>query len=191
MDSTAASVEEIVKTMKPAYAFLYSWWFIVLIINAVIGLIILELTWCRVIKYRRSIKELDDLFPAFRRDDSHHWKKWLLYPGAMTVMIPRFILLLIFMFTAACIDKLLLICHDPTRPMSRFRKCLIRCNNYFWWRCIGFFCCFTWHTYRYLTHDDVNYSEYLGTNEPQMNCQSIGKTMKEFYSIVRDESARS
>jgi hypothetical protein len=145
--------------------FLDSWWFILIVVNAVLGLITFELVWRKTVRYRKPIKELNDLFPAFRRDDALHWKKWLLYPGAVTVMIPRALIMGVLFGTAGVICKLLTLCTDPNKPLSRFRKGLVRCTLYVLFRIITLFAFFTWHTYRYLDESEVDYSEYLGTNE--------------------------
>ena len=43
-------------------------------------------------RWRKPIMDLDILLPAFRRTDADKWHKWMLYPGAMTLLIPRFFL---------------------------------------------------------------------------------------------------
>ena len=47
-----------------------SWQVILLIINAVLGLIIFEWSWAKCYRFRNPIKELDDLIPEWRRDDA-------------------------------------------------------------------------------------------------------------------------
>ena len=68
----------------------YSWWVILLIHNAVVGLIAFEWAWLTTQRHR-TLRELDDFFPAFRRTDIHKWRKWRFYFGAMTIMLPRLI----------------------------------------------------------------------------------------------------
>lgn len=57
-------------------------------------------------------------------------------------------------------------------------------------RLIGVLVFSTWHTYRYLSEREVDYSEYLGSNELQSVKSSIGGLMKEFYSRNYEHSSR-
>ena len=68
-----------------------TWWFYVVVINALFGLITFEYVWYRTRNYRNPIPELDALMPAYRRLDVHKWKKWKFYFGAMTLLYPRLI----------------------------------------------------------------------------------------------------
>jgi hypothetical protein len=156
-----------------------SWWFILIIINAILGLIVFELVWKRTIRYRRPIKELNDLFPAFRRNDSVHWKKWLLYPGAVTVMLPRFMLLFVLLMITGFVCKLLTLCTDLNKPMSRVRKNLVRCSVYICFKCISLLVFFNWSRHRYLTSDEADYSEFLGANYSKRVSSSIGAIKKD------------
>ena len=47
-----------------------SWQVILLILNAVFGLIIFEWSYAKSHRFRSPIKELDDLIPEWRRDDA-------------------------------------------------------------------------------------------------------------------------
>ena len=69
----------------------HSWQVILLITNAILGLAWFEWAWWKNRRFRKPIPELEALLPAFRRTDAHRWSKWKFYPGAMTVLIPRFL----------------------------------------------------------------------------------------------------
>ena len=147
------------------FRFLSSWWFILLVLNAVVGISMLEITWKNVVRFRNPpSKELNDLFPAFRRNDSIYWKKWKLYPGAMFLMVPRFLLLLVILGLAVFFVKIFLICHDSNKPLIGCRKFLVNSTFSIAGRLLGVFSFFTWHTYQYIDENEVNYSEYLGHN---------------------------
>jgi hypothetical protein len=133
--------------------------------------------------------ELERLFPAFRRQDALEWRKWKLYPGAMVLLIPRIILLIAFSLVCFILLKIFLICHDHRRPYFGIRKFLINGAYYICCRFIGVFVFSTWHTYRYLSEREVDYSEYLGSNELQSVASSIGGLMKEFYSRNYEHSS--
>ena len=67
------------------------WTLVLLGINAILGIMMLEWAWKKTQNFRNPIKELDDLFPAYRRVDATKWRKIDFYFGAMTIMIPRMI----------------------------------------------------------------------------------------------------
>ena len=84
-----------------------SWQVIFILLNASLGLICFEWAWYKMRHYRKPIKELNDLLPAFRRTDAERWSKWKFYPGAVTLLLPRFffgivlgMILSIFLFFA-------------------------------------------------------------------------------------------
>jgi hypothetical protein len=80
------------------------WWGIVLIINAIVGLISFEWAWMRAYRFRNPNKMLDEVFFMFCRKDAQKWARWKFYPGALTLLIPRFIVgftcLLVLIFTS-------------------------------------------------------------------------------------------
>ena len=63
--------------------------------NAFLGLIIFEFSWGKFRRFRNPNRDLDALYPSYRRDDAIHWQKWKLYPGAVTIMLPRVIFMLL------------------------------------------------------------------------------------------------
>ena len=106
--------------------------------------------------------------PAFRRTDAHRWSKWKFYPGAVTVLLPRFFfgvlsgaLLCLFLFFA-------LIGQPMDQPIGGCRRVIIRWAYKFFTFLFQFFANWnfvTWHT---LSMEDVNYyEEWLGPREEQ------------------------
>ena len=85
------------------------WYYILLIINAVCGLITFEVTWWKTYRFRNPIKELDEQFPAYRRFDAFRWRKIDFYFGAMTIMIPRIVFIFIAVGCFTLIVKLILL----------------------------------------------------------------------------------
>jgi len=64
------------------------------VLNALLGLLIFEVCW-KVTKPIREIDEArDSKYPAFRRYDAVKWRRWKFYPGAVTFLLPRFLLVL-------------------------------------------------------------------------------------------------
>jgi hypothetical protein len=173
------------------FDFISSWWFILLILNAFVGIVMLELTWKSLTRFRNPPSaELNDLFPAFRRNDATQWSKWKLYPGAIFLMVPRFLVLIVVLMFAVFFVKIFLICHDTNKPLMGCRKFLVNATFYIAARLIGVFSFFTWHSYRYIGENEVDYSEYLGHNELQPVASSLGGLMKDFYSRPQEHSSR-
>jgi hypothetical protein len=114
------------------------------------------------------------MFPAFRRKDALTWRKWKFYPGAMFLLVPKAIFTVLMMLLNVLIVKIFMTCHDPRKPLKGCRKFLINGTYYLTARLISVFSFFTWSTYRYMSETEVDYSEYLGTNEPQPIEASLG-----------------
>ena len=157
--------------------------------NAVLGLMLFEWAWWRMRHYRKPIKELNDLLPAFRRDDAVRWSKWKFYPGAVTIMLPRFffgvglgMFLSIFLFFA-------LIGQPMDKPISGLRSMIIRWAykfSTFWFQLITNFNIVTW---KKLTPQEVNYyEEWLGPREEQEKEQFSDTTMINERRLVENGS---
>ena len=89
-----------------------------------------------------------------------------MYPGAVTLMIPRMILVIIFLSLLIFCLSIFLIGHDRSRPITGCRKFL--CSFVLKWITIVMcvVCWFTYMGYDYLTLEDVNhYQEFLGPLE--------------------------
>ena len=132
-------------------------------INATIGLLTFEWAWYTTHRFRQNspaMLELHSKFPHFRRLDVQNWARWKLWPGALTMMWPRFILASIFGVILWGIAALLLIGQDGDRPVQGSRRGCMR----FWYvlfvwlqGVLCWFCC-----YSYVYEKDVDYSEWLG-----------------------------
>ena len=106
------------------------WYYILLIINAVCGLIAFEWTWRKTYRYRNPIKELDEQFPAYRRLDAFKWRKIDFYFGAVTIMIPRILWLFLVVGCLTLVVKLILIGAPKDGKLRGTRKkCLA-----FWYK---------------------------------------------------------
>lgn len=129
------------------WEFVHTWWFILLVLNALAGITLLERAWVDVSRFRNPNMELEELMPAVKRTDALYWRKWMLYPGAMTLLIPRILFTLVLMCANAVGVRILLIGADLEKPLIGARKFLINCLFYICWRLISVFSLFTWHTY--------------------------------------------
>ena len=133
--------------------FFTSWKFILLVINALLGVAIFERTWQSTSRFRNPNKDLDTLFPAFRRDDAARWARWQFLPGAMFLLIPRLIWLVMMFFLNVLLCRIFTIGHDHTKPYKGVRKFLVNFGYYITSRSTGVICYSTWNTYKYLSED--------------------------------------
>jgi hypothetical protein len=119
-----------------------------------------ELAWGKTERYRNPNKELNKVFNMFERKDAKHWSKWKFYPGAMTIMIPRFLFALLTGLTLTLIVWVMMIGHDINAPLKPgCRKSIIRLS----YRCMVFLqSLFSWFTILSHTYEDTDYSYWLG-----------------------------
>ena len=94
-----------------------TFWKTLFILNALFGLIIFEWAWLKVLRFRKPNTDLDELYPAYRRDDVRNWWKLKLYPGALTIMIPRAILTIIISISLYIFLTILLLGADLETPL--------------------------------------------------------------------------
>lgn len=59
-----------VASAEQEWQWYYTWWFILLATNAILGLIAFEWAWCKLLRFRKPIPELENAMPAFRRQDA-------------------------------------------------------------------------------------------------------------------------
>jgi hypothetical protein len=132
--------------------------------NAVMGLVWLEFALWRSKRFRSVPEELDSQFPAWRRLDAKNWNRFLMYPGAMTVLIPKCIFMLLCVLVVAINCRAMLICHDLNKPIVGMRKLLLRMMFWVVIRAMAFFSFFCWVSHDFYDVDDprVDYSKYLG-----------------------------
>ena len=141
-----------------------TFWNVVIFMNALAGLIVFELAWHQFRRFRNPNKDLDALYPAYRRDDAKHWQKWTLYPGAVTIMLPRIIFMLLTCVGLLIWLNILMFGKEKGTPLSGCRKmCLqmIYKITVHLQATIGFFTLVKWTM---VNPEAVNhYEEYLGT----------------------------
>ena len=139
---------------------------VLLLLNAVFGLLMFEWAWYKLRRFRKPIGELNAQFPEIARIDAPHWSKWKHYPGALTLMWPRFFFILIVTGTTGILLNIFLICHDRSKPITGLRRILckgtaklgVNIGMIFGW-CI-------WLGHDYMDLEQVNYyEEYLGPRE--------------------------
>ena len=139
------------------------WFSIFLILNAIIGFVIFEWAWYYSYVVRNHPKELNDIFPNYRRRDALKWRRLNFYPGALTVMVPRFVILMSGACSLVFFINITMIGQDLDRPIGTIRKGILL----FWYKLHTHIMCifglFTLLSYKYVSNEEVNfYEEYLG-----------------------------
>ena len=143
-----------------------------LLLNAGLGVLWLEWAWRRTRRYRKPIAELNAQFPELSRNDAPQWRKWKLYPGAMTFLIPRFLFIIGTLSLTALLVKVWMIGHKQGKPVHRLRRFLCRQTLKLSVKLMGLFGWWTHFTYDRLTPEQVNhYEEYLGPVKDQKRYQ--------------------
>ena len=70
----------------------FSWQMLLIYVNAVCGIAMLEHKLNQVRRhFDGRYDALNERFPGFKRIDAQKWSRWKLYPGAMTILLPRII----------------------------------------------------------------------------------------------------
>jgi len=104
-----------------------SWKMILIYMNAILGIFILERKFHATRRhFDKKYDTLSDRFPGFRRTDCQKWYRWKFYPCAMTILIPRIILIAITVVIGWAGLCLLLCCHDMEKPIGRIRRFLVQ-----------------------------------------------------------------
>ena len=134
-----------------------SWQVILILVNAVLGLIAFEYAWWKARRFRRPVAELDALMPAFRRNDVVKWRKWAFYPGALTMCLPRFLFGVSVGFLLTIFLTLALIGQAKDEPIRGCRRVIIRWTYKFLTFLFQVVTNFTFVTWRHLSMEDVDY----------------------------------
>ena len=144
---------------------------IMLALYAGVGVMALEWAWHKFRRFRNPNKELNELYPGFRRDDCSSWQKWKFYPGAVLVLIPRFLLFSTAPIIVWVCFKLATIGHKLDTPLTGIRKAVVH-NVLATGARVMMFCVSTRVKVVNLTAEQVDhYREYLGSPEEQSKCQ--------------------
>ena len=139
-----------------------------LLVNAGLGFILIEWSWYKTRYFRKPIKELNDLMPSFRRNDAAKWSRWRFYPGALTIMLPRFFLAVGLGIILLIILKIMLICQPMDQPIRGCRRVIIRWSYKFLTYIFQLFANFCVTTWKHVPREEVNfYEEWLGPLDEQ------------------------
>jgi len=121
-----------------------TWLNVLLVLNAALGLTAFEWAWRKTRRFRKPIEELDAQFPELARKDAPNWKKWKLYPGAITLLVPRLIWTMLVGVIMVILLNVILICHDSSGPITGCRRFFLRRVMYI---CTNLISVVGWFTY--------------------------------------------
>ena len=141
-----------------------TFWNMVIFLNAVCGIIIFEYSWWKMKRFRNPNKELDVLYPGYRRDDIINWSKWKMYPGAATILLPRMLFLVVSMISLMIWINIFMIGQEEGVPLTGCRKrglAFIYKVHAHLMCTIGWFTSVSWE--RMNLEQVKHYEEYLGT----------------------------
>ena len=97
------------------------------VINALLGILVFELSWAKTRPIREIDEARDSLYPSFRRYDAKNWRRWKFYPGAVTLLIPRFLLVILNLFLCWVFTLIMTIGHNMDMPLTGCRNKVVKC----------------------------------------------------------------
>jgi hypothetical protein len=125
-----------------------------------IGVLLFEYSWHSVRKVRETDEARDIRYPAFRRWDAKNWARWKFYPGAVTIMPLRLILMILIGLICYLSVRIVTIGYkfDESRIMTGCRAKTVKALTNFFSSLLLAACCM-----RYTINKvDFDYTEYLG-----------------------------
>jgi len=93
-----------------------------LVLNACLGAFLFERAWANTKRQREVSEERDRHFPAWRRHDAPKWKKWQMYPFAVTILIPRLLAGVCCLLLTVIINNILMLGVDFKKPIPTWRR---------------------------------------------------------------------
>jgi len=125
------------------------------------GVFLVEVAWSQMRTLREADEARDGKYPAYRRTDRpEKWSKWWFYPGAVTLLPIRLLLLVASALLSYVIIKLAVIGIKPGAPLKAwYRRALMTVVYWFLPKAVMLICGIS-NTRRKVYFD---YSEYLGT----------------------------
>jgi len=149
----------------------WTFWTLMVLFNAACGVLVFEWAWFKTRRFRNPNKDLDALYPAYQRKDALSWKKWKLYPGAATLLLPRLIFLVIILVSLYVWLFILLLGHEKGEPITGCRKLFLQSIyklHVHATSLLGFFNVLKW---KQVSPENVGfYEEYLGSIDEQVFC---------------------
>ena len=125
-----------------------------------LGLLLFEYSYFRLQSVRNINEQRDSNYPPFRRQDVHNWRRWKFYPGALTIMPLRLIIMAILgILTYLCI-RIVTIGYnfESGKAMTGCRGRTVRGITAFFSRALLIATCMRYSVRKV----DFDYTQYLG-----------------------------
>ena len=129
------------------------------LLNALFGFFLLRWAWRKTTRVRNVNEERENLFPAYRRHDTHKWKLKSLYLRAMTTAFPRFFIALSLTLLSCVVGLIFMIGQDRSKPLTGMRRKII---TFFFTNISAMNCWLVGWTTQRTVIENFDYSEYLG-----------------------------
>ena len=137
----------------------------IIIINALLGLILFEVAYNHTRRFRHPNPDLEELYPAYRRRVALNWNKYKFYVGALTLLIPRLIILIGILLIGSIATSIIMCGQKRDEPITGTRNKCLKFLCLLGIRLISFFSFFMVCSSEYVSAERVNYyEEYLGTS---------------------------
>ena len=108
---------------------------------------------------RDGNEKRDQQYPAFRRQDVHRWRRWKFYPGALTIMPLRLILMVVIGIFAYLSVRIVTVCHNFEKaPLMGCRARVVRGLTGFYARMLLMASCMRYTVKKV----EFDYTQYLG-----------------------------
>ena len=133
-------------------------------LNAVIGLTLFEWAWRNTSRVRNPNKELNKIYFMFERADAKYWARWKFYPGAVSILLSRLILLFLCFVLETITVRIVLIGHDRNKAVSGCRNIFLRFSK----RCFVFMISTILFTTISYSELQVSYENWLGSEVDQI-----------------------
>ena len=148
------------------------------------GAWIIEWTWYNTTRLHNVDDVRDSCFPAFRRLDAKHWKKWRHYPLAVTLLPLKIWSLFIIAPGTAAVSRIITL-GNTKRPYTGWRKWLLDVH----FKGMNIFILLVQQMFiKFEELDDIDYSEWLGPGykEKQVLPQKIATHIGAPHSVWLD-----
>jgi len=131
-----------------------------ILMNALTGILLFEWAWSKTDRVRIVDEKRDNLFPAWRREDTPKWSRLRFYPGAVSILPLRFFCMILLAIILYLVTRLIFIGVDITKKVPDSRRRIQQA----WYAFVAFSCLniFFIVTVDRKANKNFDYSHYLG-----------------------------
>ncbi len=125
-----------------------------------LGLLLFEYSYFQLKSARNVNESRDSRYPPFRRQDAANWKRWKFYPGALTILPLRLVIMALIGILCYLSIRIVTIGYnfDSGKAMTGCRGKMVRGLTAFFSRALILASCMRYS----LRKIDCDYTSYLG-----------------------------